>query len=286
MAEYVLRHRHRYKTGFTVLDNEGADDRRLSLRAKGTLWVLWRWPDDKPISAEALAAEVSEGRDACRTALNELAAAGYLRRTIVRNDAGQLRTAAELADQSVFAGGTDDGKPGTGKPTPDNQAPSTQVQDQDLPLPYGSGPPSKNGAKSNGTDTAQTVLAAFFERHDGLTLSATSRNAVGRFLKSNLAAGPDALGRALDAYADAIAAKRRVQPHHLAGMLDVALAESPTTAEVPLEEIRRQVQLWQAIAADPDHEEYAGAADAVDYWAGRLEAYWRGRLDGEPADAE
>ena len=55
-------------------------DKRISFRARGILGYLLSLPDGWEASAERIAHETTEGRDAVATALKELERAGYLAR--------------------------------------------------------------------------------------------------------------------------------------------------------------------------------------------------------------
>jgi hypothetical protein len=234
MAEtFYLRKRHRYERGYSLLDNAAADDPDVSLRAMGVLWWLWRQPDDYPVNSDRIAAKVKEGRDAVRTALNELAAAGYLRRTRVRGEgrrAGVWRTVVEVADQPLFRS-SDDGFSGVGDPQVSDDgfsgvgksgAKNPNTPDNIDPVPNGTGRGSADAAEPAPT-TARTVMADWFDRHPTLDLSKTSRDRIGAWVKSALRrdeANTDTIAAALDVYADGLRDGRRLQPSHLAGIYD------------------------------------------------------------------
>jgi hypothetical protein len=111
----LLRKRHRYESGFTILDNRLAQAVGvLSLRAIGLGTYLWSLPDGPLPSSDDLADECKEGRDAIRTAANELVAAGFMRRSRESYGRGKWRTVVELADEPVFAGRAEDGLSGVG----------------------------------------------------------------------------------------------------------------------------------------------------------------------------
>lgn len=76
-------------SGF-MLRYTAAQDPRLSYRARGVLAAVLSRPQDWRTSAEQLAQEGTEGRDAIRAALDELVAAGYLRRERYRSSGGRV----------------------------------------------------------------------------------------------------------------------------------------------------------------------------------------------------
>jgi hypothetical protein len=102
---FILR-KHAYERGFTILDNQLLQDvDHLSLRAIGLGALLWSLPVGTPTNATELASRCKEGRDAIREALNELAAAGYLRRNKRSEGRGRWIHTIELADIPIFRDG-------------------------------------------------------------------------------------------------------------------------------------------------------------------------------------
>ncbi len=103
----------RHPDRFVRVVQRTVDDSGLSFRALGVLVHLLARPDDWRVSADRLAADRSEGRDAVRAAMAELEAAGYVRRVRERGDKGQMRTIVYVYETPS---GTEDGLPGVGSP--------------------------------------------------------------------------------------------------------------------------------------------------------------------------
>jgi hypothetical protein len=91
-------------------------DSRLSYRARGVLAAILSRPDNWATTADKLAAEGSEGRDAVRSAMDELAVYGYLERRNVQVDAGRWVKQVIVYDQPF------EGRSEAPAPTPDSQA--------------------------------------------------------------------------------------------------------------------------------------------------------------------
>lgn len=91
----------RPESGFSSLRNDVLRDKRLSYRASGVLDDILSRPDNWQTSAEALVrARRQEGREAIRTALKELQAAGYLVHEKIRDpETGQIRTVSYVYDE-------------------------------------------------------------------------------------------------------------------------------------------------------------------------------------------
>ena len=81
------------KTGdYTVLSNYHLRDPRLKLGAKGLLSLVLSLPEDWEYSIEGLAALGPEGKDAVRSAVKQLEAAGYITRQQSHDSGGQFST--------------------------------------------------------------------------------------------------------------------------------------------------------------------------------------------------
>ena len=105
----------RKQRDFTILDNAALYDERLSFRARGILAYLLSKPPEWRTNARQLAAATTgEGRDAIRTALNELEAVGYLVRQQTRNERGQWVTLTEVREDCGTSDGTGAWKTGPG----------------------------------------------------------------------------------------------------------------------------------------------------------------------------
>ncbi len=101
------------RASFAMIDRRTAEDERLSFRARGVLLWLLAKPDDWHTDSILIAEAGQEGRDAVRTALNELQRYGYLVRERRQNEAGQWVTDWLVQEQ----------------PTPDIQASGNRPSD-------------------------------------------------------------------------------------------------------------------------------------------------------------
>lgn len=113
----------RQRSTWTTVDNRIINDRRLSMKALGLLVFMLSKPDNWEFSQEALGDWFSEGRDAMRSVMKNLAAAGYIRREISRLPNGQLRTLTIVTEE-----------PDTGFPTPAEPTPADPPGGQPVPL--------------------------------------------------------------------------------------------------------------------------------------------------------
>lgn len=103
---------HRHDKGFAAIDNETLRDRGLSFRARGVLAYLLSQPPEFQASAETIAEDGPEGRDAIRTALQELEEHTYILREKVQDTAGHWSTVVHVYERprgiSAGAGGLTD----------------------------------------------------------------------------------------------------------------------------------------------------------------------------------
>lgn len=96
--------RSSYRSNYLTVGNAVCRDRRISHRARGILiWIL-SLPPEATVSADDLAAHPykrngrRDGRDAVRTAMRELAGAGYARLDKYRSADGRIRSEWIVAD--------------------------------------------------------------------------------------------------------------------------------------------------------------------------------------------
>ena len=117
----------RIERDFTVLPNRALRDPYLSYRARGVLAYVLSMPDNWRTSADTLARQGLEGRDAIRASINELIRAGYARRVKAQDDRGRYTTELHFYDtpKAVHILGKLRGKrdePTPEKPTSENQS--------------------------------------------------------------------------------------------------------------------------------------------------------------------
>lgn len=74
---------------FTQVRNEWARDRRLGYKARGLLTYLHSHEDGYELSLAQIVRDGTDGKDAVKTGLDELEAAGYLTRLRARDDGGR-----------------------------------------------------------------------------------------------------------------------------------------------------------------------------------------------------
>lgn len=189
----ILRHRHPNR--FTILPNDAIRNPSLSFRAVGVLAHLLSLPDGAKVDSATLAQAHKEGRDAVRSAFDELADHGYYRRDLVRLADGTLRTEVVVSStpmdpaEDKTAGGTGDGFSGVGPgpenpapvepasvnpasagPTPVDQAPKEEVPKGREPIP----PQPPRGA--GGPEVGQTTPTANGRRGSGTNPRAVQAN--------------------------------------------------------------------------------------------------------------
>lgn len=132
----MIRRGPRPADRFAMIANEALENADLTWRARGVLAYLLSRPEGWSTSAERLAAmspKGKEGRDAMRAVLNELEAAGYIRREKTQDSRGRWSTtlvvydypeqpvpaaapAKSAPEPPVVESAKNGGSPGVGKP--------------------------------------------------------------------------------------------------------------------------------------------------------------------------
>lgn len=87
---------HRKQHNFSILDNSGAEDEKLSLKGKGLLWYLLTKPDGWVVRNEHLMATLKIGKEQLASAVRDLEDAGYLIRIKHQADSGKFEWTVEV----------------------------------------------------------------------------------------------------------------------------------------------------------------------------------------------
>lgn len=122
-AEGMVIERDEHEDKFVIVGNSAARDSRISFRARGLHHYLLSLPPGWRVTTEQLGKENPEGREAIRTALNELIKFGYVTREKRQGERGRwstvmtIRSKPRVVTQSEDAATvTEDGFPGVGGP--------------------------------------------------------------------------------------------------------------------------------------------------------------------------
>ena len=75
---------------YSVVNNTGLRDERLSWKAKGILAYILTLPDDWVFYREELATHANDGIDSLKSGMKELKEYGYVKRTPIRNDKNKI----------------------------------------------------------------------------------------------------------------------------------------------------------------------------------------------------
>lgn len=132
MSDHVIV-RRKLRSNFTVLDNELINDRRLSWKALGILTYLLHLPPNFRLRLTFLAAQRPTGRDATRSGLRELEAAGYLSISTERHPTGAFAATTWHVTDSPVMNTSESLTPRTGNPNAAN--PKTEHLNAENPEP-------------------------------------------------------------------------------------------------------------------------------------------------------
>ena len=129
----------RPEIGYSIMRNETVRDHALTYRARGLLAYLLSMPDDWVTSSERLQGANTEGRDAIRSAIKELEAAGYMKCEKHQDERGRWSTRWIVFDKSHRSAvdrlveiRKNKKSPMPEKPTSDNQALIEELITNDL----------------------------------------------------------------------------------------------------------------------------------------------------------
>lgn len=156
-----------FETNYTQIPNDWVRDGRLSLRARGLLVQIMSHKVGWDLTLESLVRDNPEGRDAIRTAINELESVGYLRRVDVRTATNQFHSKDYvLQDPPISSvGSADSGKPRVGEPTykEDYLQEDHLQEDQDTPV---ANAPRRRAAEPEGSSPDEDPGQASYVRQD------------------------------------------------------------------------------------------------------------------------
>lgn len=135
---------------YTVMSNYHLKDKRLSLKSKGLLSQMLSLPDDWDYTLSGLSVINRESKDAIRSALNELEAAGYIRRRQTTDASGKFSS-----NEYIIYERPEEPEPLSGKPSSEN--PTTEKPMTEKPS---SGNPTQLNTKKSITKKSITDLSS------------------------------------------------------------------------------------------------------------------------------
>lgn len=119
--------------GYTVLQNEALRDPRLSFKARGLLAYMLSLPPEWNFSVSGLSRASRDGKDAIRSALRELEAAGYLVREAQAHDEGGKFAGCSYVLHDVSTEPAGEEAPPLSENPPTAEAPLTEKPTTDKP---------------------------------------------------------------------------------------------------------------------------------------------------------
>lgn len=119
---------NRPERDFSIISNSLLRDESLSFRARGVLCAILSFPEGFRVSSDRLSDMGKEGRDAVRSALKELEAAGYIKRQKRQDERGLWSSECVVMDVPERAVGN------PAKPRTDFQASENQASENQQPV--------------------------------------------------------------------------------------------------------------------------------------------------------
>jgi hypothetical protein len=113
----LIRGHHAFDDHFAQIPNQWLRDNRLSFKARGVLAMIMSHREGWSLSINSIAAQNQEGKDAIRSAIQELETTGYLKRTQA-NDGGKFGEAIWITQDPSDLPMAEN--PTTDNPTPKN----------------------------------------------------------------------------------------------------------------------------------------------------------------------
>ena len=155
---------------YTVMSNCHLRDKGLSLKAKGLLSQMLSLPEDWDYTLSGLSHINRESKDAIRSAVNELEAAGYIQRRQTTDASGKFSGNEYVIHESPVKTEPSLEKPSSGNPTTDN--PSTGKPSSGNPTQLNID--ITNTQKQN-TDISSTDSIPFFSEETAAWLPEANR---------------------------------------------------------------------------------------------------------------
>lgn len=155
---------------YTVMSNYHLRDKGLSLKAKGLLSQMLSLPEDWDYTLSGLSHINRESKDAIRSAVNELEAAGYIQRCQTTDASGKFSGNEYVIHESPVTSEPSLEKPSSGNPTTDN--PSTGKPSSENPTQLNID--ITNTQKQN-TDISSTDFIPFFSEETAAWLPGANR---------------------------------------------------------------------------------------------------------------
>ena len=155
---------------YTVMSNCHLRDKGLSLKAKGLLSQMLSLPEDWDYTLSGLSHINRESKDAIRSAVNELEAAGYIQRRQTTDASGKFSGNEYVIHESPVTTEPSLEKPSSGNPTTDN--PSTGKPSSENPTQLNID--ITNTQKQN-TDISSTDSIPFFSEETAAWLPEANR---------------------------------------------------------------------------------------------------------------